>query len=133
MANYYATCRTNYFDVKDKDAFLSALSGVPDIEVDEGNQGFVILGCNTDGAGWPQWVWDEDTNEDYEIDLPMIVAEHLADDSVAIFMEAGAEKCRFIIGYAEAINNKFERETISLGDIYQRARSLGSNVTPAEY
>ena len=48
-------------------------------------------------------------------------------------MEAGHEKLRYISGYAEAINAKGERRTVSLSDIYGLARELGSNITEATY
>jgi len=103
----------------------------------EENGTFVILGADDDGAGWPTMSYNEETEEETEIDLPAIVAEHLADGEVAIFMESGAEKLRYIIGYAEAINNKGERRTISIGDIYNIARTeltdRGHDVTVAEY
>ena len=48
-------------------------------------------------------------------------------------MEAGAEKLRYISGFAFAFNNKGEEITIRLSDIYERAKDLGTNITAAEY
>ena len=133
MANYYASCRTNYFQVKDSDEFMEAMAAVPSIEVEGTEKGFVILGACADSSGWPSWVYNEETGEDIEIDLPLLVSEHLKDDEVAIFMEAGAEKLRYVCGYAEAINNKGERRSINLNHIYELASELGSNITDASY
>jgi hypothetical protein len=63
-----------------------------------------------------------------------MVARHLADDEVAIFMEAGAEKHRYVAGNAIAINSKGEIETVFLTDIYEKAKHLSSKpITIAEY
>jgi len=138
MANYYASCRTNYFEVKDSEKFLEAMDNIPGIVVDtDDGHLFYILGDDPDGAGWPAWGYDEEMGNEYEIDLPVIVSEHLADDSVAIFMEVGSEKLRFIIGWALAVNNKGETRLINLSDIYDIAKAELTNkpdrVTVAEY
>jgi hypothetical protein len=133
MANYYASCRSNYFNVKNDEAFIEAMSAVPSIELCRTKNGFAILGSCPDGSGWPSWAYDEETDTDIEIDLPDIVSKHLVDNDVAIFMESGAEKLRYISGWAEAINNKGERKSISLSQIYDLAAELGTSVTHAEY
>jgi len=138
MANYYATCRTNYFKVKNKDAFLADMEDIPNIIVDsDDGENFYILGDDPDGGGWPFITFDDDTGKDIEIDIVGSVAKHLADDAVAIFMEVGNEKARYVIGCAIAVNNKGEQEIINLSDIYDIAkRKLTSNpegVTVAEY
>jgi hypothetical protein len=137
MANYYGSARSNYFRVKSETAFLAALHDIPDIEVHTGQDGTVcVLVTGGDFGGWPTLGWNEDTDEDYEIDLPAIVSEHLEDDEVAIFMESGAEKLRYVVGYAVAVNNKGEREEVSLYDIYELAAGMTSkpeNIIPAEY
>jgi len=136
MANYYASCRSNYFKVKDEDAFILAMSEIPGIEVSqEANDTFCLLGGDPDGAGWPSWVQDDD-GKDIEIDLPLEVSKYLADGEVAIFMESGAEKLRYVVGYAVAINSQGEQVSIGLNDIYDMARGLTDrpqDVTVAEY
>jgi hypothetical protein len=138
MANYYATARSNCFRVKDRDAFLADMETMPNIEVIEKDNGsFCILADDPDGAGWPGFAYDEETGEDYEVDISGTVAKHLADNEVAIFMEAGAEKLRYVIGHAVAVNNKGEYRIINLSDIYDIAKKeLTENpeaVTVAEY
>ena len=137
MANYFGSARSNYFKVKSETAFLAAMNEVPDIEVHTGKDGTVcVLVSGGDYGGWPTSTWNEDTDDIIEIDVPTIVSEHLADDEVAIFMEAGAEKLRYIVGYAVAINSKGEREEVSLYDIYELAAGLTDkpeNIIPAEY
>jgi len=136
MANYYASARSNYFRVKNPEAFMEEMFNVPDITIHGDNEkGFCILVDGGDYGGWPSWALDEDDNE-YEVDVPVLVSKHLMDDEVAIFMEAGAEKLRYVTGYAEAINSKGERTGINLFDIYELAAELTDkpeNVTHCEY
>ena len=132
MANYYANCRTNYFKVKDNDAFELAMAPIPDIEViiTPGTMEYCILGNNEDGRGWPVWIQGVESDTEIEIDLPNMVAEHLQDGEVAIFMEVGNEKLRYLNGYATAINNKGERRDIGLNDIYDIAKELTNKPEP---
>lgn len=132
MANYYSSSRTNFFAVKSGAAFTEAMAKLG-VEVCDGEEAdtYYLLG---DGeGGWPHWLEDEETGEDIEFDFIELVAEHLADGHVAVFMEAGAEKLRYIVGSAVAINNKNERAEISLEDIYDGARGLGAHCTRCEY
>jgi hypothetical protein len=140
MANYYGNARSNYFHVKDEEAFLAAMEKLPDIEIHRSNNdegAFCILGCNADGAGWTQWMWDEEIEDDVEVDLPGVVSEHLVDGEVAIFMETGSEKLRYLVGWAEAINSEGERESISIDGIYELAGRLTekhpNEISRAEY
>lgn len=138
MANYIASARSNYFKVKDKDAFLEAMERVPDVLVEYGNDDTVVLTVqNSDWGGWPSYYYnDEDDIEEEDFDIAELVSEHLKDDSVAIFMEVGAEKLRYVVGYAVAINSKGEREQVSLMDIYELAAGLTNkpeNVTNCEF
>ena len=68
----------------------------------------------------------------YHATVFQIVAERLTDGEVAVFMEAGHERL-YVVGFAVAINNKFETREVSLDGIYELATELGPNVTVAEY
>jgi len=46
-----------------------------------------------------------------------MVADHLIDGEVAIFMECGAEKLRYIVGCAVAVNNKREYKVVNINSI----------------
>ena len=61
------------------------------------------------------------------------LTKHLEENEVAIMIECGAEKLRYITGVAYAINSKGETSTINLNDIYEEANLLGNNITAAEY
>ena len=132
MANYYSSARTNYFRVKDVDAFNAWAKEYEDnyrVEVVDKEDTFGFLFDGESGVPNSRFV-----NGNYEpFDFMDELSVHLADDEVAILHEAGAEKLRYINGFAIAINNKAERRVISLDDIYVYAKELGKNVTRAQY
>lgn len=86
----------------------------------------MILISRAEG-GWTTVGFDE-TNEEIELDLPAVVAEHLVDGDVAVLMECGSEKLRYLTGYATAVNAAGETKQITLDDIYELADTLGSSV-----
>ncbi len=141
MANYYASARTNYFNVKDGDAFVEVFNNIDGVEVirehssdDSGKYGLLSTG----EAGFPSWIYDEESGGDEtEIDIMQMVSEHLIDaDEIAIFMEAGAEKLRYIIGSAFAINGEGDGRFLDLNGIYDLAKELTDrpdDITRAEY
>ena len=138
MANFYGTARTNYFEVKDLEAFETAMGRLPDLEIIY-NNGLVGLMVDYGDSGcFPSYTYDEENEEfsEQEIDIAEYVAAHLADGAVAIFIQAGAEKLRYVSGYAEAINSKYQRKFVSLDDIYDLAAGLTTSakaITRAEY
>lgn len=140
MSNWVGTSRTNYFKVKDKEAFLDAL-GAFEVRVEpavRNDEPLYMLVSQSDGGDWPSSDFSsEDVNGDYkEIWFPGIVAPHLADGECAIFMSVGAEKTRYVTGYAVAIVNDGRYVEVNLDEIYGKAvRELGLEQPPtfAEY
>ena len=135
MANYYASSRTNYFNVKDRKAFDEALENIPDIDIITSDDKVGIL-CIGESGSFPSFLFDEETGDEEEIDISDIVAGHLIEGDIAIFMEVGAEKMRYLIGAAWAVNHKNEHVMINLSDIYNKAKSLTDrpdDITRAEY
>lgn len=151
MANWYGTARTNYFRVRDVDAFKATLALVhPDIKVVDGDPpsnpaGSVAL-IETLGEGWPSpcdsYVDDGDGACDDcgtpgehpdEYDILDLIAEHLVEGDVAVTIVAGAERTRYVTGRAVAINSAGDRRVVSLDDIYPLAAQLGTTVTAAAY
>jgi len=137
MANYYASARTNYFAVTDLEAFKAELeSKTSSVEVvskeEDGLTLVALLGSDDDGAGFPFEYEDED-GEYVELDWAEIFKAHLEDGWVAIIMESGAEKLRYIAGYAVAYNSKGETVVINLDQIYEKAKSIGTHITHATY
>lgn len=127
MANYSSSSRSNYFRVKDRAAF-DAWAAKRDLEVFPEQDGLLGFGDNT-GEGFQSF--DPETDE--EVDILTELSAHLADGSVAIIMSAGSENLRYVSGFAEAINSKGERKLITLDQIYELAKGLGTEITRAEY
>lgn len=145
MANYYGQTRTNYFAVKDADAFEAELGdyNVILIREEDGNggyrYGFLDADDNGGGLSWSRLIELEDENgdpfdTDVDIDWVDILSRHVADGHVAILMEVGSEKYRYFNGWAIAVNSKGETREINLNmEIDKLARELGENVTPVGY
>jgi hypothetical protein len=134
MANYYESARSNYFFVKDVDAFKAELDGsglgIESRKVGELTQVGLFA---SEENGFPFEKYDQETYDSTELDWADIFKRHLVENQVAIIMGAGAEKLRYISGWAIAYNNKGESKSINLGDIYDLAKELGSEITRAEY
>lgn len=146
MANYIGYARSNFFAVVDEAAFdlVCAKWGLCKIADADAGVGFY-----PDDAVWedhslpstPRASWreaHEETDADGYIaddyngpDLLDDLAPLLADDGVAVVMDVGHEKVMYVGGSATAINNRGERESVSLEDIYERAVRLGGRVTRA--
>jgi hypothetical protein len=138
MANYCATCRTNYFRVRDVFAFGEWADQysvtVADLVVDSAENPvtkYALLGEDPDGGGWPSW--NPETDE--EINFVEELSKHLADGEVAVLIEVGAEKQRYVIGYAVAVDNSGRTVVLSLDEIYGKAKEAFNvkEITRAEY
>ncbi len=146
MANYYGFARSNYFRVKDLEKFEKAMEhccveivhpdkrvkskdGTYRVEKDERLVGLL----SNDEGGWCSGYCDEASGDSVDIDISGIVAEHLLDGEVAIFMSIGYEKLRYLTGDAVAVNNRGETVAVDLAQIYRQAATMGKNITRAEY
>jgi len=126
MANWYGSSRSNYFHVKDSDAFLKWAEdrGLGVFRNDKDSGLFAIYGGeSTDDGSWPSYNLER--------------AQHLSKGQIAVLMEVGAEKLRHLTGAAFAINSKGRVVALTLGDIYQKAartfRVPKNEITRAEY
>lgn len=134
MANYYESARSNYFIVKDAEAFKKELQGSGLEVVSKKIEDIVFVALLADEEnGFPFEKYDPETYDSEELDWADIFKRHLVDNQVAIFMGAGAEKLRYISGWAMAFNNKGESKSINLDAIYDLAKELGSEITTATY
>jgi hypothetical protein len=136
MANWYGSSRSNYFRVKDCDAFLQWVErrGLALFENSEDAALFAIhSGDSTDAGSWPSY----DPETDTEIDLVAELAQHLPKGEVAVLMEIGAEKLRYLTGIAIAVNHKGRAAVVSLDDVYRKAartfRVPENRITQAAY
>ena len=138
MATYTSTARTNYFRVKDVDAFnkwIKQFSGLEKIVHETQGTIGVLFDDGVPNVRW-ETEKDADGNEqdvDVEIDFMEELGLHLADEEVAVLQEVGNENLRYVSGCAIAVNNKGERRQISIDNIYDLAKELGGNITKAEY
>lgn len=137
MSDWYGTSRSNYFRVKNLKKFKAfcARWGVEFIAKDDTPELVGFLGESQFG-GLPSHITEEaELGEVRELDSDDFykeLAEHLKDGEVAIMMEFGAQKHAYITGFAIAVNSKGETVSISLNDIYEKAKALGKNITKAE-
>jgi hypothetical protein len=95
MANWYGSSRSNYFRVKDGDVFLKWAEerGLGVFKNKEEAGLFAIHGGeSTDDGSWPSF----DVEGDTEIDLVTELAQHLAKRQIAVLLEVGAEKLRYL-------------------------------------
>jgi hypothetical protein len=136
MANWYGSSRSSYFRVKDCDAFLKWVEkrGLGVFRNSEDVALFAIhSGDSTDGGSWPSYDLESDT----EIDLVAELAQHLPKGQVAVLMEIGAEKLRYLTGIAIAVNYKGRAAVVSLDDVYCKAartfRVPENKITQAAY
>lgn len=138
MANYYGTARTNYFRVKNRKKFKEYVDTIPDaVLIDhkdaDGRMMYGYYMANEYGS-FPSWLYDEETGDEIEIDIVTDIVPHLAKGEIAIFMECGAEKCRYLTGNAIAINSEGKHVSVDINDIYAlAAKKLGGVPTRAEY
>ena len=137
VSNYYEQTRSNYFKVKDKEAFQKFLDrfvgAVELIEDDKGRVGF--LAPEGIPSEWP--VTDADgMEESVEVDFLAELAKHLARHEVAVIVGNGYEKMRYLTGFAVAVNGKDERRSVNIESIYELAKKLTKQpkrITRAEY
>ncbi len=137
MADWYGSARSNYFRVKDIDAFrkLCKIWNITPI-TDEKSPVRVGFLCdsNFSNGGLPDYRYEDSENGE-EFDFDDFLSELsalLMDDEVAVMMEAGAEKLCYVTGCAIAINSKGDKCSVSLDEIYERAKAIGNNITKAE-
>lgn len=121
MANWIGFARTNYFHVTDIDALTKSLSGfelTPTVSVVDKSL-FCIL-CESDDGGWP--AWGEVDGEDLDFSFQEIVMPFVAEGEVLVVMECGAERLKYLTGFAAAYvrrGDSVKELTIELSDIYR--------------
>ena len=141
MANYEATARTNYFGVKDEAAFREwarSLDQVDEVISKRQENGQTLFGLLFVESGMEDCyevrVDDGEGGVRYEEgDMFSELASHLAEGHVAVLVEAGAEKSRYVDGFAIALNSEGDTRDIRLTGIYDLAKELGEHITEAAY
>lgn len=139
MANWQGMARSNYFRVKDRAAFAEAMDEAGCCVQDEDGDGGAVMiypdDSNCDDGGWPCVPVDADADEAEYIDIPALVAEHIVEDDVAILIECGWERLRYLSGRAIAVDSKGQVTAVDLNDIYAQAAGMRpqKRLTKAEY
>ena len=137
MATYTSTARTNYFRVKDVDAFnkwIKQFTGLDKIVHETQGTIGILFDDGVPNVRWEtELIEGEEIESEVEIDFMEELGLYLADEEVAVLQECGSENLRYVNGYAIAVNNKGERREISINKIYDLAKELGSKITRAEY
>ena len=142
MADWYGSARSNYFRVKDEAAFRKEAAGHGlDVWTSnvEGEASFMVTpnGDLGDKGGWPTWYDTDDDGKPIELDIVGALAKHLVEGEIAVLIEAGAEKLRYITGHTTAFNSTGKRVDLDLGDIYSKAARRFhvpvNKITTAEY
>jgi hypothetical protein len=140
MANYYGYGRSNYFKVKDMDAFIAfteKFNGSIEIAINDTcpnaeyreklknltSDDAICLLSNDECGDLPGWVYNEETDDDEEIDIFKAIAEHLQEekDNLFIWQHVGHEKLRYVSGYAMAMDYTGDIIDLGLRSIYDLA------------
>lgn len=137
MADWYGSARSNYFKVRDNEAFKVFISSnLPSMiaEHDTTDNTWWIRADDYGNGGLNWTIYDEDLNSDDSVNAIDEFASHLHQGEVAIFFEVGAEKLRYITGNALAIAWTGDITEINLNDIYELvAKKHGIKPCRAEY
>lgn len=107
MANYVSTTRTNYFHVKDAEAFRAFMDNVSgdDLELwdEKDDKGDTVFAFGCEGSIYG--IQNEDENDDYDLFIKKL-QEYIADNDAVILTEAGHETLRCVTGFATVITSK---------------------------
>ncbi len=136
MANYMPAWRSNYFAVKDRDAFMAWIARFRgEVEVQFKRYGprelATILQSQTSQSGIPTSCVDPETGEAVACDFTAELAQHLAEPDVAILQEVGHEQLRYLVGMAVAVRADGRVLQVGITDIYQLVDEEW-NVIPTE-
>ena len=124
MGNWYGTARSNYVRVKDAGAFRVWAATLPGVDVVQKGETFALLvSLNSHTGGWPTEREGEiEPGHAREIDVGQEIVSHLVPGEVFIFCECGAEKLRYLTGWATAVDDTGRMLHISIEDIYALVR-----------
>lgn len=101
MANYESVTRSNYFHVKDEDAFSKFMDTVSGDDMhcwsdkDEDGNTLHAFGCDGSIYGVPNGAEDND----FDLFLSEL-QKHIAPEDAVILMQSGHEKLRYVTGFA---------------------------------
>lgn len=119
MANYYGLGRTNYVKIKNIEALREELANVPaDIDIFERDGLVAFSGYQNDDGVISYAVWTEDDTEVHPFE---VIASHMEEDQILVYMEAGSEKARYVHAHAMAMDYTGREVLLELNSIYAMA------------
>ena len=116
MSNYESVTRSNYFHVKDEDAFSKFMDTVSGDDIhcwsdkDEDGNTLHAFGCDGSIYGVPNGAEDDD----FDLFLSEL-QKHIAPEDAVILIQSGHEKLSYVNGYVTIITTDDIR-TISIDD-----------------
>ena len=121
MANWNGIARTNYVKIKDVDALMNFIDGLPlEVERHPVEASFVCFTpAWSDTGDFDHSFCDDDGNDEFW-DWTHI-AEHLVEGQVLVVMTVGHEKARYLTGFTSAITWDGRVVSINIDDIYAKA------------
>ena len=143
MANYECTVRTNYFHVKDEEAFRKLMEGIVSeygIELFEKNdpEGEKLFGFGSYGSLYGICKDSEEDDDEYDEEevLYQKLQSCVAKDDAVIILTAGNENLRYVTGDAVCItHDKIEYLDLTLLAMEKAAEMLNNPLysTVCEY
>jgi hypothetical protein len=157
MANYQAVGRSNYYRVKDPAAFARFCERWDVVLIEKGSHekelpadGLYGWYCEFGVPSSTREGWDDEEEEEEEVeamtteadppseepDFQLELAEQLAPGEIAVVVEAGHERARYVSGWGWAVDH--EGETVGLDmqtELYARVKQRWPDaaVTDASY
>ena len=133
MGTYNCTARSNYFRVHDPEKFrqLCEKYDLTMISKEVGKE--VRYGFLNEGGDLDPVIYDEGATEPSGNFLDELT-KHIVPGDVAILMEIGYEKMRYLNGAALAVSSKGIEKNLNIHDIYTELEKLGfKDFTACEY
>lgn len=135
MASYTCAIRTNYFHVKDEDAFrafsekLYCNEGDVEVWEDKDKAGKTVFGfgCCSSLTGILSGFENTDEPDDAYDRLIKGLQEHIIEDDAVIIFESGREKLNYVNGLATVVTSK-ECKYLDISDFaVEEARKMLGN------
>lgn len=125
MADWTGHARSNYFRVKNVDAFIAFINSIPGVAFwtkEMNGTYFAIFADTTGHGGWPDTrdVEDQDDNCYGMESLADDLVQYLAENEVAILMEIGNEKLCYLTFRSTAVTWDGRRIDLDSEEIYDR-------------
>lgn len=125
MANWHGSARTNYVKVKDYDALVKFLDGIPvEVHPHPNAENFVMFQPTDNDSGDFSYQYLDDDGDEMYWSWQEAVCPHLVEGQVLILMTVGSEKLRYLTGYAEAYAWDGRNVGININEIYCRAAQM---------